>query len=198
MIFNWDIINEVWCQDCEQTQPLNIQGISERTILAPIGTGLWRDQYQCQRFIPRNCDSLFQSWCHYEYWRCCACQWNILVQSQQLPFHLINSFWSRIFLLRKISPTEGLFNRTWLFLRVIGNIWLLEATIATGESSHKFAMIPRMSLEPTDSTLKYTWQQRQFPLTVTSAMTINKHKVKPLRRLFFGCRTQSLHMGNCM
>ncbi|KAL8513898.1 hypothetical protein ACS0TY_013135 [Phlomoides rotata] len=51
---------------------------------------------------------------------------------------------------------------------------IIEAMVLTGSSAGELALIPRLSLTPFDTRLPFKFQRRQFPLTVSYAMSINK------------------------
>ena len=68
----------------------------------------------------------------------------------------------------------------------LGNHILEGQILGDHKISHK-VLIPRMSLTPSDPRLPFKFQRRQFPLSVSYAMTINKSQGQSLAhvRLFF-------------
>jgi ATP-dependent DNA helicase PIF1 len=59
------------------------------------------------------------------------------------------------------------------------NTWFTIFSITGSNVGHK-VYIPRMSLTPSDPTLPFTFQRRQYPLIVSYAMTINKSQGQSL------------------
>lgn len=51
---------------------------------------------------------------------------------------------------------------------------VIEAKVLTGSSAGELALIPRLSLTPSDPRLPFKFTRRQFPLIVSYAMSINK------------------------
>ncbi|XP_057739797.1 uncharacterized protein LOC130956856 [Arachis stenosperma] len=78
-----------------------------------------------------------------------------------------------VMLLRNIDQTLGLCNGTRLIINEFGSN-IIEAIVVTGRNIGDKVYIPRMNLISSDSGLPFKFQQRQFPLTVCFAMTINK------------------------
>ena len=60
-----------------------------------------------------------------------------------------------LMVLRNICPLERLCNDTRLIIRRVRGMMLLETTIISGQHASKVALMPRMTLEPTNSTLPY-------------------------------------------
>ncbi|CAH9120016.1 unnamed protein product, partial [Cuscuta epithymum] len=67
-----------------------------------------------------------------------------------------------VMLLRNIDHSMGLCNGTRLILTRLGD-HILEGTILAGVSAGKKVLIPRLSLTPSDSSLPFKFQRRQFP-----------------------------------
>ncbi|CAH9100819.1 unnamed protein product [Cuscuta epithymum] len=84
-----------------------------------------------------------------------------------------------VMLLWNIDHSMGLCNRTRLILTRLGD-HILEETILTGVSAGKKVLIPRLSLTPSDSSLPFKFQRRQFPIMTSYAMTINKSQGQSL------------------
>jgi ATP-dependent DNA helicase PIF1 len=75
--------------------------------------------------------------------------------------------------------TSGLCNGTRLIVTRLGT-YVVEARIISGSNIGDKVFIPRLSLVPSDKRLPFKFQRRQFPLTVSYAMTINKSQGQSL------------------
>ncbi|XP_042029804.1 uncharacterized protein LOC121776687 [Salvia splendens] len=78
-----------------------------------------------------------------------------------------------VMLLRNIDHANGLCNGTRLIITSLGDHVLEAKVLSVDNQGHK-VLIPRMSLTPSDPRLSFKFQRRQFPLSVSYAMTINK------------------------
>ena len=58
--------------------------------------------------------------------------------------------------------------------------YVLEGQVLGGHNVGHKVLIPRMSLIPSDPSLPFKFQRRQFPLAVSYAMTINKSQGQSL------------------
>ncbi|KAH0633310.1 hypothetical protein KY284_036096 [Solanum tuberosum] len=74
---------------------------------------------------------------------------------------------------RQILPTAGLCNGTRLIVTKLGN-QVTEANVLSGQMAGQKVFIPRMTLTPSDARIPFKFQRRQFPITVSFVMTINK------------------------
>ncbi|KAF1865493.1 hypothetical protein Lal_00002435 [Lupinus albus] len=91
-----------------------------------------------------------------------------------LPNHKIKlKIGTPIMLLRNLDQTEGLCNGTKMIVNRLAN-HVIEAKVMTEKNVGKIFYIPRMSLSPSHSTWHFKLTRRQFPLTVSYVMTINK------------------------
>ncbi|XP_072087026.1 uncharacterized protein [Arachis hypogaea] len=81
---------------------------------------------------------------------------------------------------------SGLCNGTRLQVKKFGN-HVIECEVLTGNNVGHIALIPRMNMVPTNETVPVRFQRRQFPITVSFAMTINKFQGQTLS-----------HVGLCL
>lgn len=58
--------------------------------------------------------------------------------------------------------------------------YIIVAIVLTGTNSGETAFIPRMSLTPSDSSIPFKFQRRQFPVSLCFGMTINKSQGQSL------------------
>ncbi|XP_042055739.1 uncharacterized protein LOC121800221 [Salvia splendens] len=84
-----------------------------------------------------------------------------------------------VMLLRNIDHANGLCNGTRLIITRLGDHVLEAKVLSANNQGHK-VLIPRMSLTPSDPRLPFKFQRRQFPLSVSYAMTINKSQGQSL------------------
>ncbi|KAH0682656.1 hypothetical protein KY285_020165 [Solanum tuberosum] len=84
-----------------------------------------------------------------------------------------------VMLLRNIDQAAGLCNGTRLIVTKLGN-QVIEAKILSGQMAGQKVFIPRMTLTPSDARIPFKFQRRQFPITVSFAMTINKSQGQSL------------------
>ena len=82
-------------------------------------------------------------------------------------------------LLRNIDQSNGLCNGTRLQIRRLGN-HVIECEVHIRNRIGQIALIPRMTMVPSNDTLPIKFQRRQFPLVVSFAMTINKSQGQTL------------------
>jgi ATP-dependent DNA helicase PIF1 len=78
-----------------------------------------------------------------------------------------------VMLMRNMIQMFGLCNGTRLIVTRLG-MYVIEAKIIFGSNIGDKVFIPRLSLIPSDKRLPFKFQRRQFPLSVSYAMTINK------------------------
>ncbi|XP_031106279.1 uncharacterized protein LOC116010925 [Ipomoea triloba] len=96
------------------------------------------------------------------------------LKASGIPNHALTlKVGSPVMLLRNIDHSIGLCNSTRLIItRVSDNV--VEAKIVTDNNAGQIVLIPRMSMTPTNTTLPFKFQRRQFSLVLAYAMTINK------------------------
>ncbi|RYR48040.1 hypothetical protein Ahy_A07g034036 [Arachis hypogaea] len=78
-----------------------------------------------------------------------------------------------IILLRNIDPAGGLCNGTRLVVRDLGRN-VIGADIVSSSNVGDKVFISRMNMIPSDTVIPFKFQRRQFPISLSFAMTINK------------------------
>ncbi|XP_058764575.1 uncharacterized protein LOC131638032 [Vicia villosa] len=102
------------------------------------------------------------------------------LKTSGLPNHSIKlKIGTTIMLLRNLDQSEGLCNGTRLTVTRMTN-HVIEAQIISGKNVESIIYIPRMSLSPSQSPWPFKLVQRQFPIIVSFAMTINKSQGQSL------------------
>jgi ATP-dependent DNA helicase PIF1 len=102
------------------------------------------------------------------------------IVSSGLPNHRLRlKIGSPVMLMRNMIQTSGLCNGTRLIVTRLGT-YVVEARIISGSNIGDKVFIPRLSLVPSDKRLPFRFQRRQFPLSVSYAMTINKSQGRSL------------------
>jgi hypothetical protein len=76
-------------------------------------------------------------------------------------------------LLRNLDQEHGLCNGTRIIITALHN-HIIQGVIITGEFAGQRVMIPRITLQPSDTRFPLTLRRRQFPISLAFAMTINK------------------------
>ncbi|XP_009805045.2 uncharacterized protein [Nicotiana sylvestris] len=84
-----------------------------------------------------------------------------------------------VMLLRNIDQSSGLCNGTRLIITRLENR-VIETKVLSGDMAGQKVFIPRMTLMPSDTKIPFKFQQRQFPIVVSFAMTINKSQGQSL------------------
>nr|XP_043625598.1 ATP-dependent DNA helicase PIF1-like [Erigeron canadensis] len=84
-----------------------------------------------------------------------------------------------VMLLRNIDQSNGLCNGMRLRITRLGK-HVIEAELISGNNLGYKTYIPRMKLIPSDKGIPFRFHQRQFPLVVSFAMTINKSQGQSL------------------
>ncbi|KAK7282459.1 hypothetical protein RIF29_11258 [Crotalaria pallida] len=84
-----------------------------------------------------------------------------------------------IMLLRNLDQTAGLCNRTRLIVTHLGD-HVIGADVISGGGVGQTVFITRMSMCPSESRLPFKLKRRQFPITVSYCMTINKSQGQSL------------------
>ncbi|XP_052113814.1 uncharacterized protein LOC127739632 [Arachis duranensis] len=84
-----------------------------------------------------------------------------------------------IILLRNIDPAGGLCNGTRLVMRDLGRN-VIGADIVSGSNVGDKVFITRMNMIPSDTVIPFKFQHRQFPVSLSFAMTINKSQGQTL------------------
>lgn len=99
---------------------------------------------------------------------------NSLTPNGLPPHKLALKAGAPIICLRNIDPAEGLCNGTRLICRKLAKHFI-DAEISTGNHKGKRVFIPRIILFPSESiNLPFKLRQKQFPIRLAFALTINK------------------------
>jgi len=85
-------------------------------------------------------------------------------------------------LLRNIDQSLGLCNRTRLVITRMGK-FVLEGQVISGSNIGDKVFIPRISLILSNTRIPFKFQRKQFSLTVSFAMTINKSQGQSLKHV---------------
>lgn len=100
-----------------------------------------------------------------------------------LPNHVVKlKVGVPVMLLRNIDHSSGLCNGTRLVITKMGK-YVLEGKVISGSNIGHKVYIPRLSLTPDDIRIPFKFQRRQFPLTISFAMTINKSQGQSLKHV---------------
>jgi ATP-dependent DNA helicase PIF1 len=87
-----------------------------------------------------------------------------------------------VMLLRNMGKAAGLCNGTRLIVTKMGK-YVIEGKVITGSNIGEKVFIPRLSLTPSDLRIPFKFQRRQFPLSMSFAMTINKSQGQSLKHV---------------
>ena len=86
-----------------------------------------------------------------------------------------------IILLRNLAPSQGLCNGTRMVVTRMGER-VLQVRLIGGDHDGSIALIPRISLIPTDTgDVSFKFRRRQYPVRLAFAMTINKAQGQSLK-----------------
>ncbi|EOA28877.1 hypothetical protein CARUB_v10025122mg, partial [Capsella rubella] len=102
-----------------------------------------------------------------------------------------------VMLLHNIDAHGGLMNGTRLQIIQMAD-HVLQARILTGTRVRKLVLLPRIVLTPSESRLPFKMRQRQFPVSVAFAMTINKSQEQSLSKVGIYLPRPVFHMANYM
>jgi len=102
------------------------------------------------------------------------------IKTSGLPNHKLTlKIGVPVMLLRNIDQSQGLCNGTRLIVTQLGS-HVIGAIVMNSSNFGQQVFIPRMNLTPSDTKWPFRLQRRQFPLTVSYAMTINKSQGQSL------------------
>ena len=87
-----------------------------------------------------------------------------------------------VMLLGIIDKRLGLCNGMRLIISKMGK-YVLEGKVIYGSNIGEKVFIPRLSLTPSNAKIHLKFQQRQFPIVVSFAMTINKSQGQSLKNV---------------
>ena len=110
-------------------------------------------------------------------------EWLHTLQPSGMPPHELRlKVGVPIMLLRNLNAALGLANGTRLMVQhLLPNC--IQATIATGRQQGTSVLLPRLTIQPSDSRLPFTLTRRQFPIRTAFAMTINKSQGQTFQRV---------------
>jgi ATP-dependent DNA helicase PIF1 len=87
-----------------------------------------------------------------------------------------------IMLLRNLDPANGHCNGTRYVVTKLGES-VIEAKVAMGTHAGETIFIPRITLSPSDTSLPFKLQRKQFPVRICFAMTANKAQGQTLSKI---------------
>lgn len=100
-----------------------------------------------------------------------------------LPNHRLRlKVGASVMLLRNMDQSLGLCNGTRLIITKMGK-FVLEGRVISGSNIGEKVFIPRLSLTPSDNRIPFKFKRRQFPISVSFAMTINKSEGQSLEHV---------------
>ena len=100
-----------------------------------------------------------------------------------LPPHKLNlKVGTPVMLLRNIDQEAGLCNGTRLRVSKLGQM-VIEGITLNGSKPNEKVLLHRMDMNPTESRWPFKLQRRQFPITLSFAMTINKSQGQSLKKV---------------
>ncbi|XP_028791065.1 ATP-dependent DNA helicase PIF1-like [Neltuma alba] len=103
------------------------------------------------------------------------------INSSGMPLHKLSlKVGTPVMLLRNIDQASGLCNGTRLRVTKLGKT-VIEAVTLNGSKPNQKVLIHRMDMNPSESHLPFRMTRRQFPITLSFAMTINKSQGQSLR-----------------
>ena len=115
-----------------------------------------------------------------------------------LPPHRLQLKISAIMmLLRNLNVNEGLCNGTRLIVKDLKEYTIL-AEILSGSKAGTSVLIPRIDLSPSIEEVPFHMKRRQFPVKLSHAMTLIKHKANHLKKSGFSYPILYLAMVNYM
>ncbi|KAF7807800.1 ATP-dependent DNA helicase PIF1-like [Senna tora] len=105
------------------------------------------------------------------------------IRCSGVPNHLLKlKVGAPIMLLRNLDISIGLCNGSRLIITQLGK-HVLEARSISDSNVGQKIFIPRTVLTPSDSSLPFRFQRRQFPISLCFAMTINKSQGQSLSQV---------------
>ncbi|XP_057734700.1 uncharacterized protein LOC130950183 [Arachis stenosperma] len=156
-------------------------GGSDRSILAPILDVVTEVNNHVISLLPGNenvylrSDTLLNENGHLqsELYTMSTKSLNALIYSGIPQHKLVLKIGVPVMLLHNIVQSSGLCNGTRMQVRRLGD-HVIECVILAGRNVGQVVFIPRMNMIPNNETLPIRFTQRQFPIVLCFAMTINK------------------------
>jgi hypothetical protein len=99
-----------------------------------------------------------------------------------------------LMLLRNIDASKGLCNGTRMILVAIRSR-VLECRILGGQNAGQHVFIPRITLQPSDTSIPRPIRRRQFPVRLAFAMTINKSQGQSMKNVGLDLRSPVFSHG---
>lgn len=107
---------------------------------------------------------------------------NGLTPSGMPPHTLLLKKGTIVMLLRNLNPKKGLCNGTRLIVEELSKN-TIKARIITACNQGESVIIPRIVLQPSDTTLPFVLRRRQFPIIPAFCITINKSQGQTYNRV---------------
>ncbi|CAG8668115.1 13719_t:CDS:2 [Gigaspora margarita] len=101
----------------------------------------------------------------------------LLTPSGMLPYRLVLKKDVPVILLYNFDPFKRLYNSTRLMIKNCYKL-VLDTKIITGVNKEKRIFIPRLRLTSADSDFPFQFVRRQFPMRLSFAIKLTKHKAK--------------------
>ncbi|KAK9076629.1 hypothetical protein SSX86_004963 [Deinandra increscens subsp. villosa] len=98
------------------------------------------------------------------------------------PHRLVLKVGAPVILLRNFDQKNGLCNGTRLQIVSLGK-HVIEAEVISGSNIGFRTFLPRLSISPTDKSIPFKFQRRQFPISLCFGMTINKSQGQSLSKV---------------
>ena len=99
-----------------------------------------------------------------------------------------------VILLRNLCPQEGLCNGSRMSIYSLGR-FSIQVRLLGGDFDGQLRTIPRIKLQSTDQQLSFTLSRKQFPITLSFAMTINKSQGQSFEAVGVDLRTPVFSHG---
>ena len=174
----------------------NAQWLSERVILAPLNETVTKINEKLTAMMPNlpttysavNTAISDEDATHY------PTEFLNSIELSGLPPHLLQiKIGMPVMVLRSLNPPRLMNGTRCIVTKSLPNV--IEVKITCGPYEDEVHMIPRIRLQPSDTTLPFTFQRQQFPLRPCFALTINKAQGQSLRIVGLDLRSQVFAHG---